>query len=126
MEKLKKLVITLPGEAIPKKNSRVTDTTTGRTFPSARYNDWHDVAMFHAISQAKGQKVKKNCNIIFDFYHGDNRRRDWDNGVSSILDMLVDAGILPDDAWQRVPVAAVRNTLRKGAPSCQITIVYEE
>lgn len=40
--------------------------------------------------------------LYLEFTHGDRVRRDSDNGVSSILDLLVDCGILPDDNWMVV------------------------
>ena len=35
-----------------------------------------------------------------DFYFPDNKRTDLDNKSSSVLDILVDMGIIEDDRWQ--------------------------
>lgn len=60
--------------------------------------------------------------VVLAFYHGDLRRRDSDNGTSSIMDLLVDAGILADDNWQIVRQIAVFNYYDKGAPRCRVSI----
>lgn len=38
--------------------------------------------------------------ITMSFWLPDNRRTDLNNKAASILDMLVDNGILEDDSWQ--------------------------
>lgn len=64
----------------------------------------------------KNEKVK----LIVTFYHGDYRRRDSDNQLSSILDMLVDVGILPDDSWLVVPRKEIIDEYEKDNPHCVI------
>lgn len=60
--------------------------------------------------------------IALHFRHGDLRRRDSDNGTSSIMDLLVDMGVLKDDNWQIVRGIHVSNTYEKGNPYCEIFI----
>lgn len=57
-----------------------------------------------------------------EFTHGDLRRRDSDNGCSSILDLLVDNGILQDDNWQIVQEITITNKYEKNNPFVKITI----
>ena len=57
-----------------------------------------------------------------EFTHGDLRRRDSDNGCSSILDLLVDNGILQDDNWQIVQEISIKNNYKKNSSFCKITI----
>ena len=117
--------ITIPGEVPSKKNSRI-NTKSGRSFPSKLYTQWHDLAMFHSITQAKGKMAPVPCRISVTFTHGDLRRRDCDNGISSVLDMLVDAGILCDDDWNHVSEIHASARFEKGNPYCDITISEPE
>lgn len=117
----------IQGEVVAKKNSRVTNTKTGRSFPSKRYTEWHNKACFELLRQKTGQyeafPLSGPLAISFEFYHGDNRRRDSDNGVSSILDTLTDCGILTDDSWQIVRELEVKNFFKKNEPYVIITII---
>ena len=99
--------IILTGETPSKKNSRI-NTKSGRSFPNARYMRWHNEAVEQIYAlQLKGkiQPIAQNSRVklTVTFYHGDLKRRDSDNQLSSILDTLVDAGILSDDNWQVIP-----------------------
>lgn len=115
------MVFVLPGEVPSKKNSRI-NTLSGRSFPSKRYMEWRDMAVMEVRSQLKGWKAPVPCSIIVTFYHGDRRRRDADNGVTSILDMLKDAGVLIDDCWEYVPHKQDWNALDRGHARCAISI----
>ena len=61
-------------------------------------------------------------SITLSFYHGDLRRRDSDNGTSSILDMLVDCEIIKDDNWEIVRIINVYNYYDKNNARCEIDI----
>lgn len=114
--------ITLLGEVPAKKNSRV-NTRSGRSFPSRRHALWHTQAALSARAQTVGQPtVEYPCEISLVFVHSDLRRRDSDNGVSSVFDLLVDCGILKDDSWQFVKGFTVFNQYQKGSPRCEIII----
>lgn len=115
------------GETPAKKNSRIT-LPNGRTIPSKRYRAWNSAAKFQLESQwkEKGHGTFENeIRINMHFYHGDNRRRDSDNGVSSIFDTLQDAGILADDRWQIVKEFSVKNS-KADEPRCEIEILELE
>lgn len=116
------IYISIPGEVPSKKNSRI-NTRNGKSFPSKAYDTWHDVAMFHTITQAKGKKAPEPCSIACVFFHKDLRRRDCDNGLSSVLDMLVDAGIIQDDDWKHVKTLSATASLDKDNPRCVICIL---
>jgi len=96
--------LTLLGRIPSKKNSRVTNTRTGRTFPNARYTKWHK----DASNQLKEgyvwveclQKVKK---VELVFIMPDKRKCDLTNKAESVMDLLVDNNILEDDNWYVVP-----------------------
>ena len=65
-----------------------------------------------------GEKIE----LSLVFYHGDLRRRDSDNQLSSVLDTLIDARIIPDDNWQVVPRKIVLDEYEKGNPHCIVEI----
>ena len=98
--------IILQGETPSKKNSRI-NTRSGRSFPNARYQKWHkavvtelnNLLLIREIHVFTGCRVK----LTASFFHESLRRRDSDNQLSSILDTLVDAGILEDDNWKIIP-----------------------
>ena len=82
----------ITGETPAKKNSRIV-LKNGRNIPSERYRKWHTEAMIEINSQLlllkkekEAMPIEREIRIKMTFYHGDNRRRDSDNGASSILD----------------------------------------
>lgn len=106
------LSFVIRGEPPSKKNSRV-NTRSGRSFPSKRYMEWHDGNLLPLCSEARrhGLRHPLSCPVRLTllFRHGDRRRRDSDNQLSSVLDLLVDAGILADDRWTAVYDVIVMN-----------------
>ena len=119
------MTIRLNGETPAKKNNRVIDRKTGRSFPSMGYRQWHERAMCEVNLQSKVRNICEPCKIAVTFVHGDLRRRDSDNGLSSILDLLTDCRILQDDNWQIVREVTVTNEYEKGNPHCTIQIMQE-
>ena len=114
----------IKGETPSKKNSKIL-TRTGRLIPGKKYQEWHRDAMVQVQDQMKLlEHIPLNSEVIIhlDFIHGDQRRRDSDNGTSSILDLLVDAKILEDDKWQIVRELHVTNEYEKNEPMCIIAI----
>lgn len=111
----------LNDETPAKKNSKIMNTKTHRMFPSERYRAWHDYAALVLRPRVK-ECIREKCYIILVFNHGDKRRRDSDNGVSSIFDALVDFDALEDDCWQIVRHHHVFNAYEKGNPWCKILI----
>ena len=121
------MIFYIDGETPAKKNSRIVNTKTGRSFPSKRYSQWHKDAMLQVRSQKQNETIDQPCRIKMIFTHGDLRRRDSDNGTSSILDLLTDCGVLADDKWQIVKSLQIDNDYKKNEPSCRVEIeVYEQ
>ena len=114
------LYMTIKGEVPAKKNSRI-NTHSGRSFPSVRFQQWHTMALLQLRQQCK-ETITTPCRIDLTFIHGDNRRRDSDNGTSSVFDTLVDAGILSDDSWREIPEINIKNIYKKDCPEVQIMI----
>ena len=118
--------ITLQGETPSKKNGRVMNCKTKRSFPSQRYEKWHNavVSQLHYLLLTK-KLVSFECMAVkmtITFWHGDKVRRDSDNQLSSILDTLVDAKILSDDNWKVIPEKHIYDKYEKGKARCEIEI----
>lgn len=117
------MIVTIPYETPSKKNSRIVDRRTGRTFPSKTYREWHVKASLwlktHYTLPSLGEgPFRLSCAFI----HGTMARCDSDNKVSSILDLLTDLGVIPDDRWQVVREIIVSNGYEKGQPSVTVQI----
>ena len=117
----------LNGEVPAKKNSRIV-LKNGKNIPSAKYQKWHEENLAVVFCQAVRQRLREplSCpvSVCVEFCHKDNHRRDGDNGLSSILDLLVDAAVLKDDCWQIVRNVIVENSLSSlGVASCKITVM---
>ena len=114
--------IILQGETPSKKNSRIMNTKTKRSFPNPRYTEWHDLAILQVRLQLKGWKAPVPCSIKVTFFHGDKHRRDSDNAMSSILDMLKDNKTIIDDCWTYIPHEESWNFYDKNNARCEIEI----
>lgn len=115
----------LKGTVPSKKNSKVMNTKTHRMFPSERYRNWHDYAAL-VLKPKIHECIKDKCYIILIFCNDSRRKKDSDNGVSSIFDALVDFGELEDDNWLIVRQHHVFNTYEKGNAWCKIFIFKPE
>lgn len=122
------MVLVIRGETPSKKNSRI-NTRSGRSFPSKRYTEWHGSAIFQVLEQTAafrrnggGLAFERGLELTVTFYHGDMHRRDSDNQLSSVLDMLVDAHVLPDDSWEILPIKHVYDVYDKGNARCVISL----
>ena len=66
--------------------------------PSKKYKEWHDGASNQLLKQRK-RPVRGIRDISIHFWAPDKRKTDLTNKAESILDLLVDNGILEDDNW---------------------------
>lgn len=122
------MTLTLHSETPAKKNSRIT-LPDGRTIPSKQYRQWHGGAMSEIELQMmckRGEQLETPIDfpisVTISFTHGNLKRRDSDNSMSSILDLLQDSGILADDNWQIVREIHVRNRYEKNEAGAVIEI----
>lgn len=122
----------IAGQVPSKKNNKriLKNSRTGNRFiaNSEKFNDWHEkalreVCLFSKAAKYRNKPRKNPLSIRMSFYNKDNRRHDLDNMVSSVLDLLVDAGYLEDDHCKIVSSMLVvfRGVDRKN-PRVEVTI----
>jgi|SRR5665213_3195249 len=94
--------ITIPGRTPSKKNSRVCFVRAGKLFniPSKAYAEWHKAALNMLPSGLILIDIKE---VTLHFYAPDKRGTDLSNKAESIMDLLVDKGIIKDDNWFIIP-----------------------
>ena len=110
------------GETVSKKNNNKFNSKSKRMYKTKGYIDWYNDAVIQLRPQIKVKLIEHPVEIYMRFVHGDNRRRDSDNGQTSILDLLVREGVIADDNWFIARRLIVENDYEKGNPYCEITI----
>lgn len=115
--------ITITGDTVSKKNSKQLIQVRGRTIiiSSKAYKKWHD----QAITQLYGIKPveSKIERVELIFYPSTKRKYDISNHAESLMDLLVDGGIIEDDNYSVVPELNLKfGTHDKLNPRCEITI----
>lgn len=92
--------LTILGRVPSKKNSKRPFIRNGRImlFPSKDYVAWHKDALKQVT---RGQKMPQDASYAVDvtIYPPDRIKGDLTNKAESILDLLVDAGVIADDNW---------------------------
>lgn len=110
------------GKTPAKKNSRI-NLKNGVSIPSKRYSEWHKSAIAQLRLQTRPfEPIDYPVFVYLKFTHGDQRRRDSDNGCSSIMDLLTDSGVLKDDNWKIVREIKIVNAYEKNEPKCEVMI----
>ena len=102
---MKQTKLLLYGAVPSKKNSRVINKKTGKSFPNKAYTGWKKECKTALLSQIPNYLTEEphaHCAIKIVFTMGDKRVRDVDNAVSSLLDMLTDYKVLNEDNWRVV------------------------
>ena len=115
--------LTLRGVPPPKKNSRRIFRVGQKVvnIPSLRYSKWHDMAWCDMPKHI--EKAEEPCSVRIEYWMPDRRRRDLSNITESIMDFLVDQGVLSDDNCSVVIWLAMRNMGRdKENPRTEIEI----
>lgn len=91
----------LEGRIPSKKNSRVTVRKTGRSFPSPEYEAWHEAASIQIMKYHVPRKsLTKLKAVVVIIFFPDDRTADLTNKAESVMDLMVDTGIIADDRWQ--------------------------
>jgi len=96
--------IEIRGRIPSKKNSLRRIRRGNRTFTvsSEKHQEWHDSATIQVAMQ-NIEPYKGVSSVLIDFYMPDNRKADLTNKAESLMDLLVDCGVIVDDCWQKVP-----------------------
>lgn len=83
-----------------KKNSKRIIVRRGKPLiiPSKKYEEWHE-EMTWELKIQKIPVVNKLDLIEIVFYPNNKRKCDLSNKAESIMDLLVDNGIIEDDNW---------------------------
>ena len=111
--------IIIYGNTPSKKNSKIISCRGNRPclFPSYKYTEWHK----DAIKQLGGKLPIKVKELTLTFYAPDNRKFDLTNKAESIMDTLVDAGLLEDDNYSVVSkLTLVFGGVEKDQARCEI------
>jgi Holliday junction resolvase RusA-like endonuclease len=99
--------LTITGDVPSKKNSKQIIYVRGRPLiiPSKNHKDWHTQAISQLLAKRPAKRqIKGNIEIVeLIFYPSNKRLFDLSNKAESILDLLVDAGVIEDDNYSIVP-----------------------
>lgn len=91
-------MITLYGRVPSKKNGKIMICRGARPIliSTPQFAAWHEEQLW----ALKKHKVRyESCKVVLTFYAPDNRAADLSNKAESVMDLLVDSGILKDDNW---------------------------
>lgn len=120
--------ITLAGRVPSKKNSKRRIKRGNHIFmvPSEAHEAWHTEQMLQLRGIQTTPLSKITC-ISIEFYPPDKRAGDLSNKAESIMDLLVDAGIIEDDNWFVVPTLILSlGRVDKKTPRAEILIQTPE
>lgn len=116
--------LTIHGDCPTKKNSR-TFIRSGRqtiSLPGHYYREWHAQALkqLYGVARYRGERVSE---VELLFYPRTKRRADLSNKAESVMDLLVDAGVIPDDNWYEVPrLVLAFGAVDKANPRVEVAI----
>ncbi len=125
-----KLVFRWEGNTPSKKNQKRLVAPKGRRpliLPSEAYKAWHGPALKQMALQRSAITgvtfpIDHCLRIYAKLFYENFQRRDSSNTFESIMDLLVDAGILADDCWAITGPTAQFPELRKGRPGWEIIL----
>ncbi len=107
---------------VPSKKNRYRFSRAGRMFSDGTFTKWHKQAMAqlepHVLSGWFAHT--KEVEILYTFES--QRSKDLSNVTESIMDLLVDVGILKDDNFKIVPRLVLSAQYIKGMSKTEIRI----
>jgi Holliday junction resolvase RusA-like endonuclease len=111
------------GRTPSKKNSKQIIYVRGKPLiiSSKDYAEWHKISL-QTLKNAP--RLSVNIEVVrLTFYSENKRKFDLSNKAESIMDLLVDAGILLDDNYEVVPKLILEyGGISKENPRCEIEI----
>lgn len=104
-----------------------------RVLPSKAFEEWHRDAMI--LIQGEKNKLhpkhrnaiplRVRCDVSVKFFAHDARRFDLSNKVESVMDLLVDAGIIEDDNCDTVSTLHISyEGIDRINPRAEVKITY--
>lgn len=79
-------------------NQRLIKSKTGILINSSKYRDWHNLALYQIKNQfPKIETLTGRIKLSIEVHFKDKRRRDIDNIVKGLQDVLTDANFFIDD-----------------------------
>ena len=122
--------IVIHGHVPSKKNSKRLVYAGHRPvlISSKAYMAWHTVASYELASQVKGSAQRIALSgpheIEITIFAATRRKEDLTNKAESVMDLLVDMGVLADDNWTEVPRVCLQyGGYDKSNPRAEIEIV---
>lgn len=117
--------IVIKGRIPSKKNSKRWLRRGGKQFlvPSKKHEEWHKKAYFQVLEQCVPSGVVCSA-VVLQMWFPDNRGCDLTNKAESIMDLLVDCGVLKDDNWKCTgSVYLIPMGVDKENPRCEIQLM---
>ena len=111
----------ITGRIPSKKNSRVTNRKTGRSFPSKSYANWHKQAE-KQLENFHNEEIDFPVEVSYKFYMPDLRPTDISNKLESINDLLTDINFWKDDNWSIVRKFHASAELDRKNPRVEIIV----
>lgn len=131
---LQQLQIEYKGAVVSKKNNKVIryNRHTGHRFITsndmAKRNESDMVAQFRLRTRGAFKAEEWSpCSLEFRIYEPDMKRRDLDNQITSVLDALVKAEVIPDDGIETVRGIQVKLMgVCKSNPRVEVVLTKEQ
>ena len=125
------------GQVVGKKNSKVISINKHTGKPFVRMNDKAKAQEQEMVSnfaydldyyKRKPEDFEgKRIEVIVEIWNQDRRKHDLDNQLSTILDALVKAKVLPDDSQNSVTkVVAEYKGIDREDPRALITVIAKD
>lgn len=104
----------------PSVNGLFFNATKGRR-KTAAYREWLEAAGWQIAEQGR-QRIRGHVSISVALVKPDKKRRDLDNLLKPVIDLLVEMGVIDDDSLvQRISVQWVSE-----GPGCAVIVQQAE
>ena len=113
--------IIINGRVPSKKNSRVK-YKNGSVGTSDNYKKWHRDATIQLSKQCVKREKLVNRTVTLEIFYPDMRVADNTNKAESVMDLLVDYGVIKDDSWQIIPSVTINGSLDRENPRVEVSI----
>ncbi len=108
---------------IPSKKNRVRFGSNG-VYHDKNFTKWHKAAVAQITPHVPaGGWIASSKLVQISFTFESLRQKDLTNAAESIMDLLVDVGILKDDNFKVVPLLSLAANYIKGMSETKIEIV---